>query len=111
MLSLLVVSPPDPELARLAKGHPSVEILTAHDVDEALEKLGRNRRIDAVLIARWPSAAASDLVAEIREDNPAPPPLFLALGNDAGIRGVRPLGEVSWENALDRIERELSAAG
>jgi hypothetical protein len=111
MLSLLVVSPPDPKLARLAQGHPSVEILTAHDLDEALEKLGRNRRIDAVLIAGWPAAAAADFVSEIREDNPAPPPLFLALGSDAGIQGVRPVGEVSWETALDRIERELSAAG
>ena len=108
MLAVLVLSPPDPEVEALAAGHPSIEILQAHDAEDAIEKLGRNRRIDAVLIAGWPGAAASGFVAEIHEDNPAPPPVFVVGEAVSGAR-PRPWGPVA--AALDVLERELTAAG
>lgn len=77
MLTILVLAPPDPALDALADSHPSVEILRAHDLDEALEKLGRNRRIDAVLLAGPAAADAAEILSEIHEDNPAPPPVFV----------------------------------
>jgi hypothetical protein len=56
---------------------PSLEILTARDADEALERLGRNRRIDAVLLAPGLAKAAAE---QIRRDDPSGPPLFAAGG-------------------------------
>jgi len=110
LLTVLVVSPPDPAVDRLAGGHPSIEILHAHDADEALEKLGRNRRIDAVLlVARAGTAAASEIVAEIRDDNPAPPPIFVLGLPDHAVAGVRSLPAGPLEPALAALELELTA--
>ncbi len=50
MITILVVGAPAAEASRYAAGHPSVEILVAGGTEEALEKLARNRRIDAVLL-------------------------------------------------------------
>ncbi|HTO87289.1 MAG TPA: hypothetical protein VMR54_07145 [Thermoanaerobaculia bacterium] len=72
MLALLVVGP-DP--AALPEAGSAIEILHAHGADEAVEKLGRNRRIDAVLVL--PTADAAEIVAAIREDVVSPPPIFL----------------------------------
>ncbi len=76
MLSILVVFPAHGEPAGASSDSPSVEILSARGADDALEKLGRNRRIDAVLLA---AGAESPRIEEaIREDEPAPPPIFRA---------------------------------
>ncbi len=87
MIAVLVVgeskafaAPQDPE--------SSVEVLHARDAEEAVEKLGRNRRIDAVLVLAV--AEAGEIVAAIREDLLAPPPIFLAAGGPA-IVGTRVL--------------------
>jgi len=56
MLALLVVGP-DP--AALPEAGSAIEILHAHGADEAVEKLGRNRRIDAVLVLPTADAAES----------------------------------------------------
>jgi hypothetical protein len=108
VLSVLVLSPPDPEVEALAASHPSIEVLQAHDAGDAIEKLGRNRRIDAVLVAGWTGAAASGFVAEIHEDNPAPPPVFVVGGV---VPGARPLPFGALAAALDALERELTADG
>lgn len=105
---MLVVAPLDPEIETLAASHPSIEILRAHDVDEALEKLGRNRRIDAVLLAGAAADHSAAILAEIREDNPAPPPVFTT---GTGVPGVRALSPGRLEAALDALERELTAEG
>jgi hypothetical protein len=82
-------------LAVLVVGHspdaepepPSaIEILHARNSDEAVEKLGRNRRIDAVLIVEAGQAAAT--VAAILEDVVAPPPIFLP-GGATPLPGTR----------------------
>jgi uroporphyrinogen-III synthase len=111
VLTVLVVSPRDPAVDRLASGHPSIEILHAHDSDEALEKLGRNRRIDAVLLVSptGTAAAVSEIVAEIRDDNPAPPPIFVLGLPDQAVPGIRSLPAGPLEPALAALERELTS--
>jgi hypothetical protein len=66
---------PGASFEEAARTHSSLEILRARNSEEAIEKLGRNRRIDAVLLA-LPSAAAETL-SQIRGENPAPPPAFV----------------------------------
>ncbi len=102
MISVLVVVPEGAQLEELAARHPSVEVLTAHGVEDTLEKLGRNRRVDAVLLLEEQGMAA--IVAAIEEDNPAHPPLFQRCrspagpGNpDSGHRGT---------GGADRLARE-----
>ena len=103
MITVLVVTPgTDPE--ELAGRHPAVEVLTAHGVEDALEKLGRNRRIDAVLLLAGEENQA--IVVAIREDNPAHPPLYLP-GGEAPIGGTRPLPAGGPAKLLDLIRREL----
>jgi hypothetical protein len=53
MLSILVVGPAE---TPIASANAQVEILRAHSIDEAVEKLARNRRIDAILILSAPLA-------------------------------------------------------
>jgi hypothetical protein len=76
MLSILIVG--RPPSGSLEPPDPSLEILHAEGAEDALEKLGRNRRIDAVLLAAGSENA--EIERAIREDNPAPPPLFRAEG-------------------------------
>jgi hypothetical protein len=104
-------------LAVLVVGHPpdvepeppsAIEILHARDSDEAVEKLGRNRRIDAVLILEAGEAAAT--VAAIREDVVAPPPIFLP-GGATPLPGTRILSaSAEDEEALYRsLAEELGS--
>lgn len=74
MITVLVVGEAA-ELEGLSSQKASVEVLTAHGLEDALEKLGRNRRIDAVLLLGKDDIRA--IVEAIREDNPAHPPIFL----------------------------------
>jgi hypothetical protein len=74
VITILVVGASTAQTSRYAAGHPSVEILAAGGTEEALEKLARNRRIDALLLL--PGAAAAELTAVLAEEDPAAPPLF-----------------------------------
>ena len=86
MLSVLAVgAAPGPE----PEPPSSIEVLHARDADEAVEKLGRNRRIDAILVL--PGAEPSSTVAAILEDVLAPPPIFLPAGSSP-LPGTRTLG-------------------
>ena len=109
MITVLVVAPPSRELAELEGRDPSIEILFARDADEALEKLGRNRRIDAVLLLETDPGGTA---GEILRDNPAAPPLYAPLppGGPAGIGGVRGLAPAPAGDLLGRILADLSAA-
>lgn len=111
MLTVLVVSPPDPELDALSGALPSIEVLHAHGAEEALEKLGRNRRIDAILIARLSADSAAAILSEIREDNPAPPPVFTAFSDAKAspVPGVRVLSGSGYRGLLEALERGLTA--
>lgn len=105
MITILVVSPEDPELDGLEGKNPSVEVLRARDLEETLDKLGRNRRIDAVLL--YGREETAGIAAAVLEDNPAAPPLFAPTGREAGAR-VRGLVGGSPAELLVLIERELS---
>ena len=107
MISVLVVAEPGEELSVLVTRRPSVEILTAHGLEEAVEKLARNRRIDAVLLLSEREAAA--IVAAIREENPAPPPLFVPAGEGPAPSGTISLPASSREELLDLLSAELKS--
>jgi hypothetical protein len=102
MLALLVVGP-DPAKA-LSEAGSAIEILHAHGADEAVEKLGRNRRIDAVLIL--PTAEAAEIVAAIREDVVSPPPIFLPPGAPE-IPATTRLAERELSGMLGRVVKVL----
>ena len=106
MISVLVVAAVEEDLQKVTGGHPSVEVLVAHGVEDALEKLGRNRRIDAVLLLT--GAANPEIVGAIRDDNPAHPPLYCPAGQPApnGV-GTLPAREPS--ELLDLLRRELDS--
>ena len=63
---------------------PSFEVLRARSGEEALEKLARNRRIDAVLFAD--DVTARETIELLERDPSGSPPLFRA--GPCGIPGV-----------------------
>jgi hypothetical protein len=84
VLHVLAVDPGGP---RGLDAPPSIELLWAHGPEDAVEKLARNRRVDAVLffddeVAR----ATTDLLAA---EGGTPPPLFRPGGS--AIAGVEDL--------------------
>lgn len=83
---------------------PSVEVLHAGGLEEALEKLGRNRRIDAVLLLAGRHNAS--IAAAIQEDNPAPPPIFSVEPDTP--RGTRGLPPGSAADCVNRLILEIS---
>ncbi len=89
MITILVVSGPA-EIAGAFARHASVEVLHARDAEDALEKLARNRRIDAVLLLGAAESAAR-AAAAIFEEDPAPPPLY-APESSGAIPKVHPIG-------------------
>ena len=103
MLTVLVVGAlgqTEPSVAAA----PSVEVLHAAGLESAVETLGRNRRIDAVLL--WAGEENAEIAAAIREDNPAPPPIFAV--SPAPPPGVSPLPPGSLSDCLDRLVSEIS---
>jgi hypothetical protein len=105
MLSVLVVATAAEEAADLTTRHPSVEILHARGLEDALEKLGRNRRIDAVLLAA--GLENREIARAILQDNPASPPLFA--GGRSTPPGVRSLPDGAIAELLDRLVGELQS--
>jgi hypothetical protein len=91
-------------LEKLAARHPSVEILAAHGVEDTLEKLGRNRRVDAVLLLGEKGMEA--IVRAIEEDNPAHPPVFQP-GSSPRVQGTRILAAREPSELIDLLLAEL----
>ncbi|MEX1246106.1 MAG: hypothetical protein WEB59_04955 [Thermoanaerobaculia bacterium] len=108
MITLLLVGSREEPVERFAAGHPSVEVMTAGGGEEALEKLARNRRIDAVLIVA--GAETAEIAAMIREEDPGAPPLY-APASAGAAPAVRLLGADSPERLLEAIVQALSADG
>jgi hypothetical protein len=104
VLTVLVVGQEPPEDA-VREPESTLEVLHARDADEAVEKLGRNRRIDAILLLE-PGNAAETLAA-IREDNPFPPPVFLPPGAPA-IPGTRSLPAEGPVRLVEAVARALA---
>ena len=86
MIHVLVAGPEGGLPAELASTSSSVEVLLARGADEAVDRLARNRRIDAVLLLA--GAENASIAAAIREDSVAPPPFYLpaSAGNLPGAR-------------------------
>ncbi|MEP6995512.1 MAG: hypothetical protein ABI968_13390 [Acidobacteriota bacterium] len=106
MITILVVGPSPAEPSEFAQSHPSVEILTAAGAEDALEKLARNRRIDAVLLL--PGAAAAEIIATLREEDPGAPPVF-APDSMGPISGARPLRGDDSARLLDLLVDSLAS--
>lgn len=104
MLTILVVGQ-EPPADRPLEPDSSVEVLHARDAEEAVEKLGRNRRIDAVLVL--PPADPAATLEAIREDNSSPPPVFLPDGAPR-IPGARSVAAEPGESLIDAVVRSLS---
>lgn len=103
MITVLVVSP-EGAGSTLGQRNPSIEVLLAGGTEEALEKLGRNRRVDAVLLLTPDAAMISEV---IYEENPAPPPLYAPAPAPARVREL-PAGAP--EELLERLLQDLSAS-
>lgn len=106
MITVLVAGPEEGSMAGFAARHPSVEVMTASGTEDALEKLARNRRIDAVLILAGKQTA--EIAALIREEDPGAPPLYAPAAAGA-LPGVNPIAAESPERLLEALVRELSA--
>ena len=102
MITVLVVGAADAD----EEAPASLELLHAASADEAIEKLGRNRRIDAVLVVALDPA---EVVRAIGEDVLAPPPIFVA-GDAPDAASARRLEAPAGERRrlLDAIASELS---
>lgn len=93
------------ELEAAAARNPSMELLHAGDVEEAIDRLARNRRIDAVLVLLGPEAAR-DAARTLAEEDPAGPPLFVP-ATAGNVTGTRSLAGATPDELLDSIAREL----
>jgi hypothetical protein len=86
VITILVLGPSHADAPAPGTGDPSVEVLAAASVEEALEKLARNRRIDAVLLL--PGTPARELAETLAEEDPSAPPLFApaSMGEIPGVQ-------------------------
>lgn len=110
MITVLVVAERgrSDELDRIAAGRPSLELLHAAEVEEALDRLARNRRIDATLLLVEDERAA-DVARLLLEEDPAGPPLFVrAGGRGREVAGTRPLHGETPDELLAALADELS---
>lgn len=105
MIHVLVVAPGQ-RAGVFGDRRSTIEVLHARNADEAVEKLARNRRVDAVLLLAGADNAA--VAQAIREDTLSPPPLF-APASAGQVPGVRPLPADNPERLLDHIAAALSA--
>jgi DNA-binding NarL/FixJ family response regulator len=105
MITILAIGPALAQISRFASGHPAVEIMTAGGTEEALEKLARNRRIDAVLLL--PGAPAREIAEAIRQEDPASPPLFASV-QAGSIDGVHTAGALEPEGLIEWVIEHLS---
>ena len=107
MISVLVVGRQGDDLDHLEAEDPSVEVLTAHGIEDALEKLSRNRRVDALLLCAGPDTEA--MVAAIREDSPAHPPIFVPAGLGRPIPHTIAVEAAETRELLNLLKGKLEA--
>lgn len=106
MITVLVVGASADGFASPAAEDPSIEVMTAAGAEEALEKLARNRRIDAVLLLADAEPAAA--ARAIHEEDPGAPPIFVPASVSPPARARR-LDAASPRDLLRAIAHELSA--
>jgi hypothetical protein len=109
MITVLVVGPRErtQDFDAAASRNPSIELIHAAELEEALDRLARNRRIDAVLLL-VETAAAREIAQTLLEEDPAAPPIFVA-GSDARIEGINFLEAKDPNDLLIALTRLLSA--
>ena len=107
MITILAVGAGAERLSAFGASHPSVEIVAAAGAEDALERLARNRRIDAVLILAEPGAAETARL--VREEDPGAPPLF-APAAAGTIAGVRTLSGAGGPELVDELLRAIGPA-
>jgi hypothetical protein len=103
VITILAVAGPAVHLESAFVGNPSVEVLTAHDPEEALEKLARNRRIDAVLLFGARAAEAASLIID---EDPGAPPLYAPLASGT-IPSVHSLPDAAPEEMVATLAARL----
>lgn len=106
MISILLVADETLHIEASVRRRPELELLRARDGEEAVEKLGRNRRIDAVILFR--GAANAEVVRAILEENPASPPLF-APAPPVPPPGARALPPGNLDELIERVLRWIQA--
>lgn len=105
MITILVAGAAPQELSEFSSGHPSVELVRAGAGEEVLDRLARNRRIDAVLLLG--EAATSEVATLIRDEDPAGPPLY-APASAGPLAGVRSVDARAARDLFERIVSDLS---
>lgn len=106
MIHVLVAGPEGGLPAGFASSREAVEVLLACGADEAVDRLARNRRIDAVLLLA--GAENEAIAAAIREDSLAPPPLYLP-ASAGDVAGARRLSSDLPEELLDLVAEALAS--
>lgn len=108
MITILVVAERGDAdaLDRVAVGNPSIELLHAGHLEDALDRLSRNRRIDAVLLLLPPDRAA-EAAALIRDEDPSAPPIY-APAPPEPPPDVQSLTARTPEELLEAVTRKLS---
>jgi hypothetical protein len=105
MITILAVGESAAQLAAFGSGHPSIEVVAASNAEDALDRLARNRRIDAVLLLSEASAPAAARL--LREEDPGGPPLFAS----CPAPGVLRIEAASPERMLLDVLARLSPEG
>ena len=107
MITVLVVSEPGGahDLDAAAARMPSLELLHAADVEQALDRLARNRRIDAVLLLR-DTRTAAEVARVILEEDPGAPPLYVV---GIPVPGAQSLPQAEGAALLETLERSLNS--
>jgi hypothetical protein len=103
VISILVVGPSD-DLPPLVA---SIEVLRARDAEDAVEKLARNRRIDAILLLQS-APELPETVRAILEENPAPPPIYVP--EEPAPPGAHALGGGEQASLLSRVLEEIQGS-
>jgi hypothetical protein len=106
MITILAVGGPERGLAAAFGRNPSVEVVTARDVEDALEKLARNRRVDAVLLLE--AVSATEDAKTILAEDPGAPPLY-APDAAGAISGVQRLPDASPAELVTKLAARLEA--
>jgi hypothetical protein len=106
VITLLAVGGAAHDIAPAFSRDPSVEVLAATDAEDALEKLARNRRIDAVLLLGGPAAA--DVARILHEEDPAAPP-FYAPASAGAIPHAISLADAEPEAIVSALARLLQS--
>jgi hypothetical protein len=104
VITILAVAGGAADLAPAFARHASVEVLAAADAEEALEKLARNRRVDAVLLLA--GEGSGDVARMILEEDPGAPPLY-APARAGAIPSVASLADAPPEVLIETLARLL----